>query len=94
VVRPRAPRPDPPRRRRASLRTRLLAIIALMLLPLVALSAVAAFTFDLAVSRFAEAAGEAEREAIPLARLSSSLDRSLVLSLPHGSVSGQRTSGP
>ena len=44
-----------------------------MLLPLVALSAVAAFTFDLAVSRFAEAAGEAEREAIPLARLSSSI---------------------
>jgi len=44
-----------------------------MLRPLVALSAVAAFTFDLAVSRFAEAAGEAEREAIPLARLSSSI---------------------
>ncbi len=44
-----------------------------MLLPLVALTGVAAFTFDLAVSRFATAAGEAEREAIPLARLSSSI---------------------
>ena len=44
-----------------------------MLLPLVALTAVAALTFDLAVSRFAAAAGEAEREAIPLARLSSSI---------------------
>jgi diguanylate cyclase (GGDEF)-like protein len=44
-----------------------------MLLPLVAMSAVAAFTFDIAVSHFADAAGEAEREAIPLARLSSSI---------------------
>jgi diguanylate cyclase (GGDEF)-like protein len=44
-----------------------------MLLPLVALSVVAALSFDVAVSRFAEAAGEAEREAIPLARLSSSI---------------------
>ena len=44
-----------------------------MLLPLVALSGVAAFAFDLAVSRFAAAAGEAEQEAIPLARLSSSI---------------------
>ncbi len=44
-----------------------------MLLPLVALSGVAAFAFDTAVTRFANAAGEAEREAIPLARLSSSI---------------------
>ena len=44
-----------------------------MLLPLVALSGVAALAFDIAVSRFAEAAGDAEREAIPLARLSSSI---------------------
>jgi diguanylate cyclase (GGDEF)-like protein len=44
-----------------------------MLLPLVALSLVAALSFDIAVSRFADAAGDAEREAIPLARLSSSI---------------------
>jgi len=44
-----------------------------MLLPLVALAGVAAFAFDTAVTRFATAAGDAEREAIPLARLSSSI---------------------
>jgi diguanylate cyclase (GGDEF)-like protein len=44
-----------------------------MLLPLVALTAVAALAFDTAVTRFANAAADAEREAIPLARLSSSI---------------------